>query len=99
MWHVEETTAFDLNNGWFSFLGGVTELILCISPERDGAKERWLLWRTSPAIDELTPAAPGRFQSRVVSMHAAWSGGLQPLGLKPARTVLDDNSRGGRGGW
>lgn len=73
--------------------GGVTELILRISLERDGAKERWLLWRTRPAIDELTPAAPGRFQSKVVSMRAAWSAGLQPLGSKPARAVRDDNSR------
>lgn len=71
----------------------MTELILRISPERDGAKERWLLWWTRPAIDELTPAAPGRFQSKVVSMHAAWSAGLQPLGLKPARAVRDDNNR------
>lgn len=77
----------------------MTELILRVSPEGDAAKERWLLWGTRPAIDQLPPAAPGRFQSGVVSMRAAWSGGLQPLGSKPARAVRDDNSHGGGGSW
>lgn len=95
MWHVEETTAFDLNNGWVSFWG--------VQGGQDGGcdradslhTERWLLWGTKPAIDELTPAAPGRFQSKVVSMRATWSGGLQ--GLKPARAVGDDKSHGAVG--
>lgn len=93
----EETTAFHLKKGVFSFLEDMTGLIL------HNFKERWLLWRTRDKAChswtytcQTASKTPRRFQGKVINMHVVWSTGLQgrsrSVGVKLLHEIHDDNS-------